>query len=187
VTAFAAVLLLLLCQQKIEAVHAFVSSSPRAVTAAAVAKTSTLALQKMHPAGSDDSDSMINNKNSFGVSFLAAAFVAGNVLSAGLAPAMAIEGMNSNNNDVHFGGGVETTQLLAARSGGRAGGRSAGGRMAPSPAARSSTSTTTRVIERTRYVPTPGVIGGGYGYGGPSVIIAPPIYNPLPGYGKLER
>lgn len=67
-----------------------------------------------------------------------------------------------------------SSQVVAARSGGRAGGRSAVMRAPPS---RPASSINTRVIERTTYVtPSP-------------VIVAPPMYgygyNPVPGLGTL--
>lgn len=98
-------------------------------------------------------------------SLVAATFLLGNVVS--VAPAVAMD------ESFDFGG---SSQVVAARSGGRAGGRAA-----PRPAARpmprpSGTTTNTRVIERTRYVPSPT-------YSSPGIIMAPPIYNPLPGYG----
>ena len=97
-------------------------------------------------------------------SLLAAGVVLGSVVWA--APAVAYDSFD-------FGG---SSQVVAARSGGRAGGRSAGARAAPRPASRSSSSySNTRVIERTRYVPSPSY--------SPGIIMAPPVYNPLPGYG----
>lgn len=102
------------------------------------------------------------------ISAVAAAFLAGNL--AAMEPAFA-----SSMDDMDYFG---SSQVVAARSGGRAGGRSSAARAAPRPMARpSSTTTNTRVIERTRYVsPSP-------------VIVAPPMYgygyNPVPGLGKL--
>jgi hypothetical protein len=100
-------------------------------------------------------------------SLVAATLLIGNIVTVG--PAIAAV---DNNALPTFSDG-STTQLIAARSGGRAGGRSAGARAAPRP---SPTTTNTRIIERTRYVPS---------YSSPSVILAPPpvYYNPLPGYG----
>lgn len=137
-------------------------------------KPSPLALSSRHEETESSSGSALRKA---GASLVAAALIAGNVLS--VAPALAV--MHDDASAVNFGGG--TSQVLAARSGGRAGGRARS-----APAARSSsrsTNTNTRVIERTRYVPTPGVMGGGYGYGaGPGIIIAPPLYNPYPGLGE---
>ncbi|KAL3923292.1 MAG: hypothetical protein SGILL_001739 [Bacillariaceae sp.] len=98
-------------------------------------------------------------------SLMAATFLLGNLVS--VAPAVAMD------DSFDFG----SSQVVAARSGGRAGGRAAprpAARAPPRPSSRSTTNT--RVIERTRYVPTPG-------YGSPGIIMAPPMYNPLPGYG----
>lgn len=94
-------------------------------------------------------------------SFAAAAFLMSNVALAAPAPAFAVD-------DMDFG----SSQVIAARSGGRAGGRSSAARAAPR-AAPSRSSTT--VINRT-YVAPPV-------YSSPSVIVAPPIYNPVPGLG----
>merc|ERR1719410_1132193 len=91
-------------------------------------------------------------------SVLAASFILGNV--ATIAPAQAID-------DSMFG----SSNVIAARSGGRAGGRSSAARMS-SPRPSSSRSTT--VINRT-YVAPPV-------YSSPSVIMAP-SYNPCPGLG----
>lgn len=99
-------------------------------------------------------------------SLIAATLVLGNVLTVGSAIAASMD------DAYDFGG---SSQVVAARSGGRAGGRSSSYRAAPRPSS-SRTTTNTRVIERTRYVPSPS-------YSSPSIIMAPPIYNPLPGYG----
>jgi hypothetical protein len=96
-------------------------------------------------------------------SLVAATFLLGGVVSA--TPAFAFD------ETLDFG----SSQVVAARSGGRAGGRSAGARAAPRPSSHSSTTINTRVIERTRYIPSPSY--------SPGIIIAPPVYNPLPGYG----
>jgi hypothetical protein len=98
-------------------------------------------------------------------SFLAATFIMGNV--AAVAPAFA----SMDDLSTVVGG---TSQVIAARSGGRAGGRAAvrsTPRSVPPPSR-----STTRVIERTTYVAPPV-------YSSPSVILAPPIYNPVPGLG----
>lgn len=110
-----------------------------------------------------------NVKQNATASLIAATLVLGNVLTVG--PAIAA----SMDDACDFGG---SSQVVAARSGGRAGGRSSSYRSAPRPSGSSSsrTTTNTRVIERTRYVPSPS-------YSSPSIIMAPPIYNPLPGYG----
>jgi len=94
-------------------------------------------------------------------SFFVATFVLGNIAS--VAPAFAVD-------DSYFG----SSQVIAARSGGRAGGRSSGARRsAPRPSSRSSTT----VINRNTYVsPSPM-------YSSPSVIMAPPVYNPMGGLG----
>jgi hypothetical protein len=99
-------------------------------------------------------------------SAVAAAFLAGNIVSAG--PAVAAV------DEMDFG----SSQVVAARSGGRAGGRSSAAMRAPSRPV-SIPSTNTRVIERTTYVtPSP-------------VIVAPPIYgygyNPVPGLGMYSN
>jgi hypothetical protein len=99
------------------------------------------------------------------VSLVAATFLLGNVISSGPAVASSFDDIPDN-----FSG---SSHVLAARSGGRAGGRSAGARAMPRS---TSTFSNTRVIERTRYVAPPV-------YSSPSIIMAPPIYNPLPGYG----
>jgi hypothetical protein len=77
--------------------------------------------------------------------------------------------------DMDFG----SSQVIAGRSGGRAGGRSSSrrpssmSRSAPAP----SRSTNTRTIERTTIIqPSPM-------YSSPSVIMAPPMYNPMGGLG----
>ena len=94
-------------------------------------------------------------------SFAAAAFLMGNV--AVVPPATAMD-------DMDFG----SSQVIAGRSGGRAGGRSS--------AARVSSPSRTKVIEKTT------VINRGPAYTAP-VIVAPPVYggygyNPMPGLGK---
>mmetsp|Transcript_62823 Transcript_62823/g.152947 ORF Transcript_62823/g.152947 Transcript_62823/m.152947 type:complete len:272 (-) Transcript_62823:360-1175(-) len=161
-----------------QSVYGFVTRSSSSSSSSSQTRSDTMLSLHTQPSSEGNSKASAVGASSF----FAAAVIAANVLSAGADPAMAFN--NDNLQNVDFGGSsssFDTTQLLAARSGGRAGGRSAGGRSAPSPAARSrssSTTTNTRVIERTRYVPTPGV-----GYGGPSVIVAPPMYNPFPGYG----
>ncbi|KAG7368747.1 hypothetical protein IV203_031490 [Nitzschia inconspicua] len=96
-------------------------------------------------------------------SLIAATLILGNAFTVGPAIAASLD------DAYDFAG---SSQMVAARSGGRAGGRSAGARAAPRPS--STTTINTRVIERTHYVPS---------YSSPSVILAPPIYNPLPGYG----
>jgi hypothetical protein len=101
-------------------------------------------------------------------SLIAATLILGNVVTAG--PALAAASFDNHDDLTDFG----SSQVVAARSGGRAGGRSAGARAAPRPSSSSTSRSTTRVIERTRYVPS---------YSSPSIILAPPIYNPLPGYG----
>jgi len=89
-------------------------------------------------------------------------------------PAYAVMDHSSyvNNGDSTFG----TTQMVAARSGGRAGGRSSAVMRAPP---RPSTMNT-RVIERTTIVrPSPVIVAPpvyGYGYG----------YNPVPGLGRFS-
>ena len=104
-------------------------------------------------------------------SFVAATLLLGNI--ATVAPAVA-----AMDDSYDFAGG-SSSQVIAARSGGRAGGRSAGARAAPRSSAPrpSSTTTNTRVIERRTYV-TPSPV-----YSSPGIIIAPPIYNPYPGLG----
>lgn len=96
-------------------------------------------------------------------SFAAAAFLMSNVVAT--APALAVD-------DMDFG----STQVIAARSGGRAGGRSSAARM---PARSAPSRSTTTVINRSTYIAPSPVIGGGYG----GVYVAPPIYNPIPGLG----
>jgi len=94
-------------------------------------------------------------------SVLAATFILGNVAS--VAPAQAMD-------DSMFG----TSNVIAARSGGRAGGRSSSARMAPRPSSSSSSRSTT-VINRTYVTPA---------YSSPSVIMAPSYgYNPMGGLG----
>ena len=95
-------------------------------------------------------------------SFAAAAFLMANV--AAVEPAFAIDGMD-------FG----SSQVVAARSGGRAGGRSSAAR-APSRAPSRAPTRSTTVINRSTYIAPPV-------YSSPSVIVAPPIYNPVPGLG----
>lgn len=97
------------------------------------------------------------------VSLVAAAFVLGNAATAQPASAM---------DDGYFG----SSQVIAARSGGRAGGRASSARSSYSPS-RSATTNTRTVINRTTYV-TPSPV-----YSSPSVIVAPPVYNPMPGLG----
>lgn len=94
-------------------------------------------------------------------SFALATFVLGNV--ATVAPAFAID-------DSYFG----SSHVIAARSGGRSGGRSSGARRS---APRPSSSSSTTVINRNTYVsPSPM-------YSSPTVIMAPPVYNPMGGLG----
>lgn len=110
-----------------------------------------------------------NNQNAKTVaaSVLAATFILGNVATA--APANAVDESTFFDN--------ASTNVLAARSGGRAGGRSSSARMSsrPSPSRSSApASRSTTVINRT-YV-TPGYSSG--------VIMAPSYgYNPYPGLG----
>jgi hypothetical protein len=98
------------------------------------------------------------------VSFMAAAFLAGNL--AAVEPAFAAA------DDMDFG----SSQVVAARSGGRAGGRSSAPRRAPSRSSYSAPSQSRTVINRTYMQPSP-------------VIVAPPIYgggfgyNPMGGLG----
>uniref|UniRef100_A0A7S0F7G3 Uncharacterized protein n=1 Tax=Craspedostauros australis TaxID=1486917 RepID=A0A7S0F7G3_9STRA len=109
------------------------------------------------------------NVQTAAVSFAAAAFLMVNTVD--VAPANAVS-------DDFFG----STEILAARSGGRAGGRSSSVSSRPSASARSSSSssTNTRVIERTTVVQQ-----------APTVVAAPPVimaapsygYNPMPGLG----
>jgi hypothetical protein len=96
-------------------------------------------------------------------SLVAAAFLVGNVMFVDPAAAM-------GDSVSDFGG---SSQVLAARSGGRAGGRSAAARAPPRATAPSRT-TNTRVIERTTYVAPPI-------YSSPLYVA--PYYNPLPGLG----
>jgi len=100
-------------------------------------------------------------------SLVAATLLVGNI-ATGIAPAVAM-----NDPADAFGG---SSQLIAARSGGRAGGRSAAARAAPRSAPRPSSTTNTRIIDRTTYVAPPV-------YSSPSIIMAPPVYNPVPGLG----
>jgi hypothetical protein len=105
-------------------------------------------------------------------SLVTASLIFGNLVTVG--PANAAASLDVNNVHSNFSDGA-TSHLIAARSGGRAGGRSSGYRSAPRPSSSSRTTTNTRIIERTHYVPS---------YSSPSVIVAPPVYyNPLPGYG----
>jgi uncharacterized membrane protein len=96
-------------------------------------------------------------------SFLAAAYLVGSLATADVAVAF-------DGNDPHFG----SSEIVAARSGGRAGGRSyrapASSSRAPSTS-RSYRSTT--VIQRPVYA-TPPVVVSPFGYG----------YNPMGGFGK---
>ena len=114
--------------------------------------------------GKSTSLNMINEESmkKAATSFAAAAFLMSNVVAT--APALAVD-------DMDFG----STQVVAARSGGRAGGRSSAARMP----ARSAPSRSTTVINTRTYVAPSPVIGGGYG----GVYVAPPIYNPVPGLG----
>mmetsp|Transcript_13988 Transcript_13988/g.29306 ORF Transcript_13988/g.29306 Transcript_13988/m.29306 type:complete len:230 (+) Transcript_13988:80-769(+) len=108
-----------------------------------------------------------NNEDStrkVAASVLAATFILGNV--AAVAPAQAMD-------DSYFG----SSTVVAARSGGRAGGRSSAARARPSPSSSSSRSSSTTVINRTYVTPAAPV------YSSPSVIVAPPVYNPMPGLG----
>jgi hypothetical protein len=106
-----------------------------------------------------------DNAQKVASSFLAAAFLLSNV--AFMAPALAVDDMDFGSSQVISKGG---------RSGGRAGGRSSAARAPPSR----STSSNTRVIQRTTVIQQPSV------YQSP-VMMAPPVYgyNPLPGLGTL--
>jgi len=115
------------------------------------------------PKLSSSSLQMINEEGmkKAAASFALATFVLGNV--ATVAPAFAID-------DSYFG----SSHVIAARSGGRSGGRSSGAR---SSAPRPSSSSSTTVINRNTYVsPSPM-------YSSPTVIMAPPVYNPMGGLG----
>jgi hypothetical protein len=101
-------------------------------------------------------------------SFVAATLLMGNI--ATVAPAVA-----AMDGSYDFAGG--SSQIVAARSGGRAGGRSAGARAPPRSSAPRPSSTTNTIIERRTYV-TPSPV-----YSSPGIIVAPPIYNPYPGLG----
>eukprot|EP00536_Pseudo-nitzschia_multiseries_P008639 jgi/Psemu1/287938/fgenesh1_pg.222_\ len=100
----------------------------------------------------------------------AASVLAAALVLATVEPAQAVDDLTD------FG----SSQVIAARSGGRAGGRSSAARSAPSSMSRSpsrpSTSSTT-VINRTYVTPAAPV------YSSPAVIMAPPVYNPMPGLG----
>ena len=98
-------------------------------------------------------------------SVLAATFILGNVVA--VEPAQAMD-------DYDFG----SSQVIAARSGGRAGGRSSASRSAPRRSSYSSPSrsSSTTVINRTYVTPAAPV------YSSPAVIMAP-SYNPMPGLG----
>ena len=98
-------------------------------------------------------------------SFVAAAFIMGSTM--GPAPAQAMD-------DFDFG----SSQVIAGRSGGRAGGRSAA---RPSPSRAPAPSRSTTVINRTYVTPSPMYSSPMYS---PGVVIAPPVYNPLPGIGE---
>jgi len=120
------------------------------------------------PKLSSSSLQMINEEGmkKAAASFALATFVLGNV--ATVAPAFAID-------DSYFG----SSHVIAARSGGRSGGRSSGARSssARSSAPRPSSSSSTTVINRNTYVsPSPM-------YSSPTVIMAPPVYNPMGGLG----
>jgi uncharacterized membrane protein len=102
------------------------------------------------------------------MSAVAAVMLAGSMVA--VEPAFAAMDDNMNM-DYSFAG---SSQVVTARSGGRAGGRSSAAMRAPSRPSSSSMSNT-RVIQRTTYIsPSP-------------VIVAPPIYgygyNPVPGLG----
>ena len=127
-------------------------------TAALVSGASAFAPVSNGPAKST-SLNMVNEESvkKAATSFAAAAFLMANV--AAVEPAFAA--------DMDFG----SSQVVAARSGGRAGGRSSAAR-APSRAPTRSTT----VINRSTYIAPPV-------YSSPSVIVAPPIYNPVPGLG----
>jgi len=115
------------------------------------------------PKLSSSSLQMINEEGmkKAAASFALATFVLGNV--ATVAPAFAID-------DSYFG----SSHVIAARSGGRSGGRSSGARRS---APRPSSSSSTTVINRNTYVsPSPM-------YSSPTVIMAPPVYNPMGGLG----
>lgn len=104
--------------------------------------------------------------NKVAASFVAAAFILGSTM--GPAPAFAMD-------DMDFG----STQVIAGRSGGRAGGRSAA---RPSPSSAPSRSTT--VINRTYVTPSPMYSTPMYS---PGIVVAPPLYNPLPGIGEYPK
>jgi len=116
---------------------------------------------------SSTSLSMINENGmkKAAASVMAAAFVMTNVALA--PPAIAADNFD-------FG----STEIVAGRSGGRAGGRSSAPRSAARPSSSSYRPSNTRVIERTTVVsPTPMY--------SPGVIVAPPVYNPMPGLGRF--
>eukprot|EP00537_Pseudo-nitzschia_pungens_P007766 CAMPEP_0172367138 /NCGR_PEP_ID=MMETSP1060-20121228/19402_1 /TAXON_ID=37318 /ORGANISM="Pseudo-nitzschia pungens, Strain cf. cingulata" /LENGTH=242 /DNA_ID=CAMNT_0013091269 /DNA_START=330 /DNA_END=1058 /DNA_ORIENTATION=+ len=111
----------------------------------------------------------------------AAKTAAASVLAATLVLGAAVEPAQALGEEF---GDFGSSQVIAARSGGRAGGRSAASRSAPSARSvnpsRPSTNTNTRtttVINRTYVTPAAPV------YSSPSVIVAPPVYNPMPGLG----
>mmetsp|Transcript_55012 Transcript_55012/g.61460 ORF Transcript_55012/g.61460 Transcript_55012/m.61460 type:complete len:231 (+) Transcript_55012:38-730(+) len=121
------------------------------------------------PKLSSSSLQMINEEGmkKAAASFALATFVLGNV--AAVAPAFAMD-------DSYFG----SSHVIAARSGGRSGGRSSGARSssARSSAPRPSSSSSTTVINRNTYVSSPSPM-----YSSPTVIMAPPVYNPMGGLG----
>ena len=106
--------------------------------------------------------------NKVAASFVAAAFILGSTM--GPAPAFAMD-------DVDFG----STQVIAGRSGGRAGGRSAA---RPSPSRAPAPSRSTTVINRTYVTPSPMYSTPYYS---PGIVVAPPLYNPLPGIGEYPN
>jgi uncharacterized membrane protein len=108
------------------------------------------------PKASSTSLGMINGDGvkKAATSLVAAAFLMSN--AAMVAPAFAMD-------ETDFG----SSQVIAARSGGRAGGRSSGARRAP--VSRAPTSTSRTVIRNTIVAPP---------------VYSTPMYNPYPGLGK---
>jgi uncharacterized membrane protein len=117
------------------------------------------------PKASSTSLEMINGDGvkKAATSFVAAAFLMSN--AAMIAPAFAMD-------ETEFG----SSQVIAARSGGRAGGRSSGARRAPVSRAPAPTSSSRTVIRNTYVQPQV--------YSSPGIMVAPPMYNPLGGLGK---
>lgn len=117
------------------------------------------------------SSSALHMKNEDGMKKAAASFLAGALILsnvAGVEPALAV----LDNNVPDFG----SSQVVAARSGGRAGGRAAprassSYRSAPSSYRSAPSSRSTTVINRTYVTPAPM-------YSAPSVYVAPPLYSP---------